>query len=151
MILPNNLDAIHKAWLNRVLTAITDNAHLVTLLRFKGGTCAAMRGLIERFSVDLDFDLIEPEKNKEVQLEFEKIFKKLDLEIKDKSHINVTFPAPNCEWCSGDKYDQRGKYRYGRYNHRNRRCHDRKRWCRRSQNGDSRWQWNRSWHRSNSY
>lgn len=85
MILPHNKDAIHKAWMYRLLVAIADDAFLVTHLRFKGGTCAAMREFIDRFSVDVDFDLIDENKIREVQTHLEKIFKKLGLGIKDKS------------------------------------------------------------------
>jgi len=56
MILPYRRDAIRKAWLYRVLTAISDDTELACHLLFKGGTCAAMRGVLNRFSVDLDFD-----------------------------------------------------------------------------------------------
>lgn len=70
----------------RILSAIADNTFLVANLRFKGGTCAAMRGLLDRFSVDLDFDVLNPARNTEIQQQLEKIFQKLDLEIKDHSH-----------------------------------------------------------------
>ena len=121
MILPSAKDVQHKVWLFRILSEIADDAELSNLLRFKGGTCAAMQGLINRFSVDLDFDLIriaqedidKARKNLEIK------FKKLDLIIKDRSSnvpqyflkyktkdqgkdsgrsiikIDVTFPAPN--------------------------------------------------------
>ena len=56
MILPNKKDAIHKAWLYRLLSAIYDNKALAQYLYFKGGTCAAMLGWLDRFSIDLDFD-----------------------------------------------------------------------------------------------
>ena len=85
MILPQPGDAIHKTWLYRLLTAIADDTFLVSCLRFKGGTCAGMRGLINRFSVDLDFDLVEPEKMNEIYKNFFSLFKKLGLEIKDYS------------------------------------------------------------------
>ncbi len=115
MILPHPDDAIHKIWLYRILTALADNIFLISALRFKGGTCAAMRGLIERFSVDLDFDLILPNEIQKVNLELEKVFNDLGLKIKDHSQkvpqffltysdtkskrntlrFDVTFPAPN--------------------------------------------------------
>lgn len=86
MITPNPQDAKHKAWLFRLLGAIADNAFLVSVLYFKGGTCAAMRGFLDRFSVDLDFDYLGEKKDiVKAQKEMEKIFKKLGLEIKDKS------------------------------------------------------------------
>lgn len=57
MMLPNPNDALHKAMLYRLLIAIVDNKELASCLYFKGGTCAAMLGWLDRFSVDLDFDL----------------------------------------------------------------------------------------------
>lgn len=56
MILPHKKDAIHKAWLYRLLEAIADDAVLASVFWFKGGTCASMLNWLDRFSVDLDFD-----------------------------------------------------------------------------------------------
>lgn len=85
MITLNSQDAIHKTWLYRVLIAIVDNANLHDLY-FKGGTCAAMIGVLDRFSVDLDFDYVGDQKGLvRVRHELEKIFKNLGLEIKDAS------------------------------------------------------------------
>ena len=50
-------DTYHKSQLVRLLVEIIDNHILGRSLYFKGGTCAAMRGFLDRFSVDLDFDL----------------------------------------------------------------------------------------------
>lgn len=101
MLLPKSNDAVHKAWLYTLLTEIADNVFLASVLRFKGGTCAAMLNLIDRFSVDLDFDLIEEGKVHEVQKELEKIFKRIGLEIKDKSQnapqYFLKYPAPEKE------------------------------------------------------
>lgn len=85
MILPKSDDAIHKAWMYRILTAISDVPVLNSALGFKGGTCAALRGLIDRFSVDLDFDLLDEQNLLMVREKFEKIFKKLGLDIRDQS------------------------------------------------------------------
>lgn len=85
MILPKKNDAVHLAWMYRIISAIADDSLLSSLLRFKGGTCAAMREVIERFSVDLDFDLIDSKKSDAVSVHFEIIFKKFGLEIKNKS------------------------------------------------------------------
>ncbi len=115
MILPQAQDALHKAWLYRLLAAIYDDSELAQFLYFKGGTCAAMLGYLDRFSIDLDFDFMGQEKNVPlVQKRMEKIFKQLDLKIKNKSQktpqyflkyprpdkgrntlkIDVTFPPP---------------------------------------------------------
>jgi len=86
MITPRAQDAKHKTWLFRLLGVIFDDAYLSSVLYFKGGTCAAMREFLDRFSVDLDFDYLGDAKDiAKTQKEMEKIFAKLDLEIKDKS------------------------------------------------------------------
>ena len=64
MLIPRREDAIHKAWLLRLLTAICEQPTLSQNLGFKGGTCAAMRGFLNRFSIDLDFDLLADGKKK---------------------------------------------------------------------------------------
>jgi len=92
MIIPNKKDAIHKAWLYRLLMAIYNNSNLVNSLYFKGGTCASMLNYLDRFSVDLDFDY--DEKNLKIDLvkkELENIFSNLDLEIKDSSKRGLQY------------------------------------------------------------
>ncbi len=86
MLLPKPKDALHRAWLLRILSAIYDDTQLANALIFKGGTCAALRGFLDRFSVDLDFDCV-CEKNElpVVRKKMEKIFVELGLEIKDQS------------------------------------------------------------------
>jgi predicted nucleotidyltransferase component of viral defense system len=85
MITLNSQDAIHKAWLYRVLLAILDNTNLQELY-FKGGTCASMAGFLDRFSVDLDFDYVGKKNDlTKLRYELEKIFENLGLEIKDAS------------------------------------------------------------------
>jgi len=86
MQLPTPKDARHKDWLYRVLSNFYDDPFLARVLYFKGGTCAAMLGLIDRFSVDLDFDLVGDKSDLiEAQERMEKIFRKLKLKIKDRS------------------------------------------------------------------
>jgi predicted nucleotidyltransferase component of viral defense system len=85
MLLPHARDAVHRAWLLRLLSAIADDRALMTMLRFKGGTCAAMRTLLDRFSVDLDFDLLAIEQIPEARERLETIFSRLRLQIKDRS------------------------------------------------------------------
>jgi predicted nucleotidyltransferase component of viral defense system len=115
MIANNKQDSVHKAWLYRLLINIFDNDFLSSVLRFKGGTCAAMLGYLDRFSVDLDFDFLGTKKEVEkTKKELRKIFSELDLEIKDESKnvpqfflryksplrersiikIDTTFPVP---------------------------------------------------------
>ncbi len=86
MLVPRREDAIHKAWLLRLLTAICEHPTLSQNLGFKGGTCAAMRGFLQRFSVDLDFDLLTDKSAiKSIMEAMESIFSDLGLTIKDKS------------------------------------------------------------------
>jgi len=76
----NNL--IHKFQLLRLLTEIVDNPILSQNIYFKGGTAAAMQGFLDRFSIDLDFDLREGSNRSLLRSEFSQIFKKLDLTSK---------------------------------------------------------------------
>jgi len=91
-------DTVHKAHLLRVLTEIVDNQILSSSLYFKGGTCASMIGILDRFSVDLDFDLKAKSDEKEIRSEFHKIFKKLGYEIDQESKKALEFflkyPSP---------------------------------------------------------
>lgn len=57
MILPQKADALHKAMMYRLLIGLLDNAKIASFLYSKGGTCASMLGFLDRFSIDLDFDL----------------------------------------------------------------------------------------------
>jgi predicted nucleotidyltransferase component of viral defense system len=91
MILPRPEDAKHKYQLYRLLTAILENNHLANTLYFKGGTYAAMRGVLNRFSVDLDFDLVDKTQKAKVRTELAKIFGQLKLKIKDQSREHLQF------------------------------------------------------------
>lgn len=102
MLLPNPKDAVHKAWLYRLLSEIYDNSLLSNSMYFKGGTCAAMLGYLDRFSVDLDFDFVgETSEIVNIQKQLENIFSDLTLEIKDKSkHVPqyfLKYPAKGSE------------------------------------------------------
>ena len=65
MITPKPSDAKHKVQLVRLLIALTDNVYISRFTHFKGGTCAAMLGYLDRFSIDLDFD-INKQANKQI-------------------------------------------------------------------------------------
>jgi len=54
--------AKHKNVLIKILKDIYTDATIGPLLGFKGGTAAAFFYHLDRFSVDLDFDLLDPEK-----------------------------------------------------------------------------------------
>ena len=91
MITLRPTDAIHKAYLLRTLTEIVDNPILSNSLYFKGGTCASMMGILDRFSVDLDFDLKIGANEKELRNEFYKIFEKLGFSLQQESQKALEF------------------------------------------------------------
>lgn len=84
-------DTYHKSQLFRLLIEIIDDSVLGQNLYFKGGTCAAMRGFLDRFSVDLDFDIKMGVDKRILARELEKVFLKLDLEIKDQSKTTLDY------------------------------------------------------------
>ncbi len=86
IILPQPKDAVHKAWLYRVLSALYDDAELANILYFKGGTCAAMLDYLDRFSVDLDFDFVgEKDAMQKTRGSLEFVFRDLGLTIHNQS------------------------------------------------------------------
>lgn len=88
MIVPLPQDVIHKAWLYRLLSAIYDEADLAQVLNFKGGTCAAMLGYLDRFSVDLDFDYVGNKQSLfECRKKLETVFSDLGLVIHNQSKV----------------------------------------------------------------
>lgn len=92
MFIPNTQDVLHKVWLYRLLAAIADDIDLSRKLCFKGGTCAAMLGYINRFSVDLDFDFLgDKDDIPLVRKRIETRARKLDLEIKDYSKTGIQY------------------------------------------------------------
>lgn len=74
-------DLLHKSYLNRVLMEVIDSPLLAQHLAFKGGSCAAMLGYLDRFSVDLDFDLLNGASEEPLRKEFRQIFNRLGLEV----------------------------------------------------------------------
>lgn len=91
MEIPRSQDAVHKAWLYRTLTELLDNSELSQNLCFKGGTCASMLGYLDRFSVDLDFDLKDATKKDRLRTEIHKVIRHLGLLIKDESKNALQF------------------------------------------------------------
>jgi len=91
MMLPKAEDAVHKAWLFRVLTEILDNPILNQSVYFKGGTAAAMLGFLDRFSVDLDFDLKKTANKKSLNHELMGIFFRLKISVKQKSQKSLFY------------------------------------------------------------
>ena len=84
-------DVLHKAELLKLLTGIIDNNILASNVYFKGGTCATMLGYLDRFSVDLDFDLKKGANKLKLLSEFKEIFKKLDLKVERRNKNNIFF------------------------------------------------------------
>jgi predicted nucleotidyltransferase component of viral defense system len=74
-------DLLHKSHLNRLLMEVIDCHLLAKNLAFKGGSCAAMLGFLDRFSVDLDFDLLNLPDEGMMRKEFHRIFEQLGLEV----------------------------------------------------------------------
>jgi len=63
----------HKFYMTQVLKDIFTDAELANYLGFKGGTALMFFYELPRFSVDLDFNLLTPEKNEIVYEKFRKI------------------------------------------------------------------------------
>lgn len=67
--------------MHRLLMEIIDQPLLAQNLAFKGGTCAAMLGYLDRFSVDLDFDVIHEAGEVDLREAFHKTFDQLGFEV----------------------------------------------------------------------
>jgi len=97
MILPKKEDALHKAWLLRLLTEILDSK-IAQNVYFKGGTAATLLGFLDRFSLDLDFDLKPKSDVEMIDRELKKIFNFLDLKLEKKSSLLLfyvlKYPSP---------------------------------------------------------
>ncbi|MEK7526189.1 MAG: nucleotidyl transferase AbiEii/AbiGii toxin family protein [Patescibacteria group bacterium] len=84
-------DILHKFQLLRLLTAVVDNPILSQNLYFKGGTCATMAGFLDRFSVDLDFDLKEGGDKISLRKQLEEVFKNTDFMIENDNSKTLFF------------------------------------------------------------
>jgi predicted nucleotidyltransferase component of viral defense system len=74
-------DILHKSYLHRVLMEIVDEPRASQALAFKGGSCAAMLGYLDRFSVDLDFDALKGANEEELRRVFHQVFDRLGLQV----------------------------------------------------------------------
>jgi hypothetical protein len=74
-------DILHKSFLNRLLMEIADRPVLAHHLAFKGGSCASMLGYLDRFSVDLDFDVLKNADETALRHEFQRAFDDLGLKV----------------------------------------------------------------------
>lgn len=102
MITPKPSDAKHKVQLLRLLIALIDDAYISRWVHFKGGTCAAMLGYLDRFSVDLDFDIEKGANLKKMQNKISKCCTSVGLTIKSKS-INTLFYILKYDAPQGEK------------------------------------------------
>jgi predicted nucleotidyltransferase component of viral defense system len=87
-------DILHKSHLNRLLIEIIDQPLLAQSLTFKGGSCASILGYVDRFSVDLDFDVAPSADLNQLRVEFREIFTQLDLTILKEFDKVLFFPNP---------------------------------------------------------
>jgi predicted nucleotidyltransferase component of viral defense system len=72
---------LHKSRLSRLLNEIIDQPLLAQSLTFKGGSCASMHGYLDRFSVDLDFDVAPSADSNQLRVEFQEKFYMPDLTV----------------------------------------------------------------------
>lgn len=78
---------LHRDAFVAILREIYSDTLLRTLLGFKGGTAAMLFYGLPRFSVDLDFDLLDPDKKELVFERLKKILPKFgNVETSDKYH-----------------------------------------------------------------
>ncbi len=101
MITPTPSDAKHKIQLIRLLVALVDDVYITRWSHFKGGTCAAMLGYLDRFSVDLDFDVEKQADTQMMQKKIAKICASLLFTIQKKStdtlFYTLKYQAPQGE------------------------------------------------------
>jgi len=91
MLQANQKQALHKSIMIRVLLNILEDTFLSQNMYFKGGTCASMLGYLDRFSIDLDFDLSQRDKQPLIREKLEQIFENIGLDIKDQSENAVQY------------------------------------------------------------
>src|SRR3989339_895547 len=68
----------HRLIMGRILRDIYSDTSIAPLLGFKGGTCAYFFYQLPRFSVDLDFDFLEPNNTAALERVFTKIKKNIE-------------------------------------------------------------------------
>ncbi|AKM83278.1 hypothetical protein A2422_03765 [Candidatus Woesebacteria bacterium RIFOXYC1_FULL_31_51] len=98
MILIKQADILHKFELQKLLIAIIDDQFISQNVYFKGGTCAEMSGFLDRFSIDLDFDIRKDIDKRIFRLHIDKIVTELDLTDQNKNikslFFNFKYRAP---------------------------------------------------------
>lgn len=68
---------LHRAVLVNTLSVIYSDSQIRTLLGFKGGTAAVLFYNLPRFSVDLDFDLLDASKKELVLKDSSRFYQRL--------------------------------------------------------------------------
>lgn len=91
MRVPRKSEIPHKIAMYELLDGLLSNPLIANNLCFKGGTCASMLGCLDRFSVDLDFDLPDRSEKEAVREEIYKVIDKLRFEVKDESRKYLQF------------------------------------------------------------
>lgn len=91
MIVIKPEDVLHKSQLFKLLIGIVDHPKMAVSVFFKGGTCASMLGFLDRFSIDLDFDLKEGADKNILRLEIKGVFKKLNFSIENENDKALLF------------------------------------------------------------
>lgn len=91
MITQKKEDLYHRAIMLRILNAFFNNQLIKENLAFKGGSAASMAGFLDRFSVDLDFDLLNKKNKIKVEKKIKDIVKNLNFSIKKTSKKELFF------------------------------------------------------------
>ena len=84
-------DILHKSHLHRLLMEIVDQPVMAQTLAFKGGSCAAMLGYLDRFSVDLDFDVLKDADEAKLRKIFHQIFYQMGFQVTLEFHKTLFF------------------------------------------------------------
>ncbi len=84
-------DILHKSYLNRLLIELIDRPVFSQNLAFKGGSCAAMLGYLDRFSIDLDFDLIKNVDDGELRRGLHQVVDELGLLVLEELNNTLMF------------------------------------------------------------
>ena len=85
-----NID-LHRSNLVSILREIYSDTLLRSILGFKGGTCAMFFYRLPRFSVDLDFDLLDPAKKEPVFARLKEILPKFGNIVEATDKKNTLF------------------------------------------------------------
>ena len=75
----------------RLLTALVDDAFIMHTIYFKGGTCASMLGYLDRFSLDLDFDVRKGTHKIMLRKRLTAVFEQIGMDIYDQSKEVLTY------------------------------------------------------------